>query len=215
MRTVGGREQSNETIRSFVGDGAKILIDRMINNAGFNATQAKELNPKAMSSFLEKYSKNPSSTSTKLFPGVGKGLKRLKSNHVHVSICTNKPQSIARELVKCDATLATYFPESTVIGEEVGLPKKPDPRHLVRAVNAAWALAEPSHRGVWSKNIIVIGDGQNDVLAAAALGVKAIFVTYGYGYSTNHDAAKLDHPELVIVNDFKSAVDQVLKWTDV
>jgi len=104
---------------------------------------------------------------TALYPGISDMLGSLSG--VKLAVATNKPYTHT-VLVLDGLDITRYF--ASVQGWKPGLPVKPDPALLVRALDEA---------GGSRADAVMVGDGLNDIMAARAAGVKSCAVGYGYG----------------------------------
>jgi len=132
------------------------------------------------------------------------GLHKLQATfpNAQLIICTNKPQDLARSLVE-KSDLAKIFPRHAVTGAVTGSPQKPDPNHILRAVDefVRGAMLDP-------ERTIVVGDGANDIIAAHELNCRSIAVTYGFS-----DAAVLSSfRPTAVVDTFDEVVKLIIDW---
>lgn len=105
-----------------------------------------------------------------VYPGVREGLAALQARGLPMACLTNKPRAFALDLLRTKG-LADYF--SLVLGGDSFDRKKPDPMPLLRTCEAL---------GVSPERTLMIGDSQNDALAARAAGCPVVLVTYGYNH---------------------------------
>ncbi len=128
---------------------------------------------------------------SEVFPGVADGLRALSARGVPMACLTNKPLAFARALLQAKG-LEAHFQQ--VFGGDSFERKKPDPLPLLKTCEALGSAPEET----W-----VVGDSQNDALAARAAGCPVALVTYGYNHGepieqAPHDfllgsLAELDH----------------------
>ena len=126
-----------------------------------------------------------------VFPGVIEGLKLLSVRGLPLACLTNKPLAFADALLQAKG-LDGYFQQ--VFGGDSFERKKPDPLPLLKTCEALGT--PPAH--TW-----MVGDSQNDALAARAAGCPVVLMTYGYNHGepieqAPHDGllgslAELDH----------------------
>jgi len=126
-----------------------------------------------------------------VFPGVVEGLQALRARGLPLACLTNKPLAFAHGLLQAKG-LDSYFQQ--VFGGDSFERKKPDPLPLLRTCEALGT--SPAH--TW-----MVGDSQNDALAARAAGCPVALLTYGYNHGepieqAPHDLllgslAELDH----------------------
>jgi phosphoglycolate phosphatase len=116
---------------------------------------------------------------TQPYPDVVKGLNQLKhdfGSNIVLLICTNKPEHLAQKLVKHSVLCEIFNPVNKfVTGAVQGQPQKPNAQHVVRAINTGCSSLDVS-----ADNILIVGDGRNDILVAHELNCKSIAVTYGF-----------------------------------
>ena len=154
-----------EAARPFIGHGARRLIER-----GF-AAQGHALPTARMDDLFERFLahyNDHSADFTRPFPGCVQALTDMKAAGAKLAVCTNKLTGLSTPiLAKLD--LAWLF--DSVIGADLAPASKPDPRHLVAAVEAAGGTMERA---------IMIGDAATDAGAARAAGVPLVLVSFGY-----------------------------------
>ena len=105
-----------------------------------------------------------------VYPGVMQGLLQLRERGLEMACLTNKPTAFAKTLL-ADKGLAAFF--SHVYGGDAFARKKPDPMPLLETCKAL---------GSQPANTLMLGDSQNDAMAARAAGCPVVLVTYGYNH---------------------------------
>ncbi|MEY4979589.1 MAG: Phosphoglycolate phosphatase [Pseudomonadota bacterium] len=105
-----------------------------------------------------------------VYPGVEAGLRSLQAAGWPMACLTNKPLAFARGLLQAKG-LSGFFGQ--VFGGDSFERKKPDPLPLLKTCEALGTL--PAHT-------VMVGDSQNDALAARAAGCPVLLVTYGYNH---------------------------------
>jgi phosphoglycolate phosphatase len=165
---------SETLIKTMIGDGAKILLNR-----AFAAIDAPV--EEADYTAFETYYTAHAADLTVVYPGIASALQSLQAAGYVLGVCTNKPQAAAQAVLST-LGLAPYF--SVVTGGNSTPYRKPDPRHLAATLAA-----------LGSDHAVMIGDHHNDMAAAEGLGVPGIFVTWGYGEAASalvaHKAADI------------------------
>jgi phosphoglycolate phosphatase len=149
-------------VKEMVGDGARKLIERALDRAGAEG----DLDA-LFTRFVAHYSANLC-VGSRLYPGAGEALDRLRSAGVVVAVLTNKPGALARRLLDSLGLGGAFL---AVIGDGDGFPRKPDP-------GGARALIERA--GTVAARTAVIGDGLPDVRTARAVGAVSIAAAWGY-----------------------------------
>lgn len=156
---------SMEAVRSMIGDGANRLVDRLLIYGGDEKRIDRD---EATKRFLEIY--EPRSTSkTRLFPDTQETLTTLRERGIACVICTNKPINAAQNIIE---TLGIASLIDAIGGGDSFATRKPDPEHIRNTVRLIHA--EPA-RG------IMIGDHQNDIMAAMGVPMPSLFASWGYG----------------------------------
>lgn len=163
---LGRREVGLEEVQLMIGDGVPKLVERCFEATGEVPPEAEF--QRHVAAFIADYEPR-SAELTKPYPGAREALERLQALGIRLSICTNKPYGATMEILGT-LGLAPYF--DVVIGGDT-LPgiKKPDPRHLLAALERMDADADAC---------AMVGDNQNDVMAAHAAGLKVVLLSHGY-----------------------------------
>ncbi len=104
---------------------------------------------------------------TRLYPGAMDAVEALKTAGFAVSICTNKPESLAEDLLR---KLGVREAFGAMIGADTLATRKPDAAPYRAAVERAG--------GVVSRSMLV-GDTETDAKTGVAAGVPVALVTFG------------------------------------
>jgi phosphoglycolate phosphatase len=155
----GAPELPHDQVRSFIGDGARILLSRSLAAAGIARTPEE-----ALPLFLAAYA-GCLLDSTRLYPGILDALDALAGRTL--AVLTNKPGALSRRLLEGLGVLSRFA--QVLGGDEIV--RKPDPSGLLRL------LAE---HGVPADAAAMIGDSSNDVRTARAAAVKSVGVGWGF-----------------------------------
>ena len=151
--------------RTLVGHGARALLSR-----GFE-TVGETLDPVRMDQlfgrFLEIYVGRIDRES-RPYPGVVPALEALAATGARLAVCTNKRTDLSLLLLD-SLDLTRRF--EVVMGPDRAGAAKPDPRHLIAAIEAAGGSPERA---------LMIGDSRADVGVAVAAGVPVVAVSFGY-----------------------------------
>jgi phosphoglycolate phosphatase len=158
---LGLERLPDETVASYVGNGAPVLIQRAMPEY-YSEKQLEE----ALGYFLGYYRDHMLDT-TRDYGGVRECLEQLQAAGVKMAVLTNKPVRFSRDLVK-GLGLDGYFVQ--VYGGNSFEKKKPDPAGLHALVAEAGARIEET----W-----MVGDSAVDVKTGRNAGVRCVGVTYG------------------------------------
>ena len=148
-----------EAVVSYVGEGARLLVERCLRHAGL-AVPPEDVLPV----FFETYGRHLLDT-TRLYPGVTQALDVLSG--ATLAVLTNKPGDFSRTILE-GLGVAPRFARIWGYGDVPA--RKPDPSGLLRLVDELGGDAA----GTW-----MIGDSTIDVRTARAAGVRACGVTWG------------------------------------
>lgn len=193
--TLGRKPFSEQEVRTWVGNGAQVLVERaLIASASENTNQlslpSSEVVSKALSIFLAMYREFVCVDSV-LYPNVLETLKILKLHGYRLAIITNKPiEFVAPILDKLG--LNGLF--ELVLGGDSLSAKKPDPLPLLH-------LSE--HLGIARQHCLMVGDSKNDILAAQRANMQSVGLTYGYNYDEEIASYNPDF----VADDFKQLLD--------
>ena len=163
---LGRREVNVKEVQLMIGDGVPKLVERCFAATG-DIPPDDEFQ-KHVAAFIKDYEPR-SAELTVAFDGAFDVLKKLKALGIKLSICTNKPYGATMQILS-QLGLAEYF--DVVIGGDT-LPgiKKPDPRHLLAALEKM---------GVEPSASAMVGDNANDVNASHAAGLPVVLLSHGY-----------------------------------
>lgn len=169
LRKVGKNPITIEQTRSYVGNGAMLLIARAI--ARTQEVRLEDLDRDllafARNEFNLVYS-NCFDCSKSIYPKVLETLSYLKSKCVKLAVVSNKPNRFIVPILE-KAGLLKYFDET--LGSEVIPETKP---------NAAPLIYVCQKIGVSTNDAVMVGDSYNDILAARNASITSIGLTYGY-----------------------------------
>ncbi|WCR09386.1 HAD-IA family hydrolase [Paracoccus stylophorae] len=104
---------------------------------------------------------------TRLYPGARAALSALSDDGFRLAICTNKPESLARILLR-ELDIDGFF--GAVVGADTLPVRKPDPRPYRAAVEGAGGTVARS---------FLLGDTETDRRTASAAGVRVALVSFG------------------------------------
>lgn len=187
LRPVAPRLLTLGEVESIVGDGAAVLVRRALALSGAMALPEPE-EKAVLSHFLAAYG-DRATRLTKPYADVPETLATLAGAGFALGVCTNKPERLSLEILQA-LGLDRHF-GAVIGGDSLDGVRKPDPRHLLAAVEALGGGPEAT---------VMVGDSHNDVAAARALAVPVIVRADGYSSipadRLGADAVFREFPEL-------------------
>lgn len=174
LSLIGKEAVDDDTVRSFIGNGADRLIHRAITQ-DYDGEAPTESYLPARDAFLTHYADNVCQKSV-LYPTVEETLDYLRTAGFHIACVTNKPHQFTRPLLEA-LNIDEYF-SLTLSGDSLAN-KKPAPDQLLHAAE---------FYGLTAHQCLMVGDTNTDISAALNCNMPAIFVNYGYGKQTDIDA---------------------------
>lgn len=170
LAEAGRRPLSLGEIQGMVGDGTTALVVRAFAAADCgNEPPKKDIEPR-VTRFRALYEAR-ATRETRPYPGVVETVRNLDAAGYRMALCTNKPDRPAQAILEAFG-LSPFI--RAVVGGESAPARKPDARHLEAALGLLGATAGES---------FMVGDGINDVLAARALSVPVVLVSFGFARS--------------------------------
>ncbi len=188
-------EAPEDLVLTWIGNGAKVLIERAIEWACKQET--RELTPQDKHELIEKfnfyYGENICNKS-RLFPGVKDTLEELKRRGYTLVVITNKPTVHVKPVLEAFG-IAHLFSE--LLGGHSLPAIKPHPAPLFYVCGKY---------GIFPKQMLFVGDSRNDILAANMAGAPVVGLTYGYNYNipiadSNPDWVFNDFAQLLTILD--------------
>ncbi len=167
---------SRDTVRSFIGNGARKLVARSLAAAGLTLSVEE-----TMPLFVDSYRRCLLET-TVLYAGTEEALDRLGDRML--AVLTNKPGDLSRVILKQLGVARCFF---RVYGGGDLPAAKPDPAGLLRL------LAEA---GVAPGETLMVGDSAVDVRTGRAAGTRTVGVSYGFDPA----GLQVDPPDLMVGN---------------
>ena len=154
-------ERTTEEIRSFVGNGIRLLIELSVPE-----NTPLEITDKCFQDF-KAYYKEHSAILTKPYDDIIDLMKTLKSKGVKIGVVSNKADFAVKTLME-DYFSGLY---DCAYGERVGVPRKPEPDGVLDAIK---------EMGSEIKNTVYIGDSEVDVVTSKNAKLSCIAVTWGF-----------------------------------
>ncbi|MBI4876100.1 MAG: HAD-IA family hydrolase [Acidobacteria bacterium] len=152
----------HETVYSYVGNGAPVLIRRALG------PQASEADVEHALDFFLAYYHEHRLDYTRPYPGVEAALGRLRAAGVRMAVLTNKPVRISQMIVDGLGLGSHFF---RVYGGNSFEQKKPHPMAVDKLIEESGAARERT---------LLVGDSGVDVRTARNAGVLCAGVTYGF-----------------------------------
>lgn len=174
---------------AFVGDGARLLVERAAGVAD------KELVDKVYADYSYNFVRCDNLCTT-LYDGEDEVLTRLAARGVQFAVVTNKPQEAADRV--CAQYLKKYGVERVIGGGE-GVPRKPDPQSVLKLI---------SEYDLDKNEVLFVGDGETDARTAINAGIKGVSVLWGFRSREQLEEAGAK----LFANDFYELENIVLKF---
>jgi phosphoglycolate phosphatase len=152
-----------DQVTNLIGRGVRSMVERALPLAGGSGVDVDH----AVEKFEAHYAQTVG-TAAELFPGVLPGLVALRAAQLKMSVVTNKPRFFTQRLL--DRLQVTGFLSGVVAGDD-GIRRKPHGDMLEEACRQMGSPVAQS---------LMVGDSQNDILAARAAGCPVWCVPYGY-----------------------------------
>lgn len=151
---------SEEQVKSFIGNGARKLVERAVAVSGEGDTD------KVLSDFRRLYY-DCCTDMTVPYDGIEALLAYLKMNKVKLAVVSNKPDNAAQKVI------SFYYPGyfDHVRGSESHETRKPDPFMVNECLKAL---------GISASDAVYIGDSDVDIKTAANSGMDSISVSWGF-----------------------------------
>ncbi|WP_394213260.1 phosphoglycolate phosphatase [Psychrobacter piscatorii] len=196
LTTLGKDTYPIETIRNWIGNGSRMLVERAlvgdITVPEGALTQAEADHAEQI--FFEAY-KNLSGSKTVAYPDVDSGLKKLHAAGYTLALVTNKPIRFVPKILESFGWQDLF---SEVMGGDSLPVKKPDPAPLLHVCDALNVSIAQS---------VMIGDSRNDMLAGQNANMDTLGLSYGYNYG--QDIRELNPTEAF--DNFADLVGWIMK----
>jgi len=154
-----------EDTRNLVGHGARAMIRRGFAADGQVLSPDRE--PALFQRFMEVYRPRIANES-RPYPGVEAALDDLAAAGARLVVCTNKLTELSLMLLGALDLTRRFV---AVVGPDVAGFQKPDPGHLLAAIDRGGGAADRA---------VMVGDAATDRDAARAAGVPVVLVSFGY-----------------------------------
>ncbi|MCI8709317.1 MAG: HAD family hydrolase [Dorea sp.] len=164
LKEMGLKPITKAQCQSFVGNGAKYLLDKSLQAAG--DTDAGRLN-EAMEIYGRIFDENCTYHVT-AYRGIERMIEKLKEKEVKLAVLSNKPH---RQTVKVAQEIFGGDVFDALQGQQEGIPRKPSPEGI-------YAILEKL--GVSKEECLYVGDSEVDVATGTAAGTKTVSVAWGF-----------------------------------
>lgn len=187
MNEIGLPGITREQCRQFVGNGAKVLIERALRVSG---DENLERYDEAMEAYRRIFDAN-CTYHVIPYEGINRMLAEMKKNGIALAVLSNKPD---RQAVRVVEEIFGNGIFSWVQGQREGVPRKPDPA-------AALMIAE--QLGAEASETLYIGDSEVDQATGEAAGMKTVLVSWGF---RGREALRESGAECIV-----DSVDEILE----
>ena len=154
-------QRTTEEIRTFVGNGIRLLIERSVPE-----NTELSLVDKCFEDFKIHYKAN-SANLTKAYDGINELLVVLKNRGVKLAVVSNKADFAVKTLVE------GYFPNcfDCAVGEKEGVQRKPAPDTVFAVIDEL---------NVNKNEVVYVGDSDVDIETSKNAAIPCISVTWGF-----------------------------------
>ncbi len=166
---LGEPALADETVYSYVGNGAPVLVRRALPG------RPEEEIQRGLGYFLEYY-RDHMLDATTLYPGVREALDELLAANVKMAVLTNKPVRFSEHLIKGLGLDGHFF---RIYGGNSFEEKKPHPKGIELLMQES---------GIAQADTIMVGDSAVDIQTARNANVRSCGVTWGFQPETFADS---------------------------
>lgn len=179
LRQYGRNELPLEVIKTYIGDGAPMLVRRALGDPKDEAFLQEAL------LFFLNYYREHKLDSTYAYEGIAQALEQIASfdgTARKLAVLTNKPVRPARDILAGLGLAGRFF---QIYGGNSFETKKPDPLGVRTVMQEAGASADES---------VMVGDSEVDILTARNAGMWSVGVNYGFA---PHSLERV-HPDVLV-----------------
>ena len=108
-----------DAFRHFVGDGVRVLLERILPEDARDETTIAECTEIYREAYMKRWN-----AKTKPYDGIPEMLNELVRREIKLGVLSNKPHDFT---LLCIKELVGQWPWHTILGMREGVPKKPDP----------------------------------------------------------------------------------------
>lgn len=164
MKEIGLPEITSEQCREFVGNGAKVLIEKTLKASGDEELTRFD---EAFAAYQRIFDKC-CTYRVKPYPGISEMLREMKEQGLHLGVLSNKPDRQAVHVVEEIFGKGVF---DHIQGQKDGIPRKPDPTAV---------LSIAGEFGISPAETLYIGDSEVDGATGKAAGMDTILVSWGF-----------------------------------
>ena len=164
LKEMGLPQITTDECRSFVGNGARYLMERALEAAGDRELSRIE---EGMEVYGRIFDENCTYLVTP-YEGITETLKQMKDKGIKLAVLSNKPHRQTKKVVE------RIFGEDVfdcVQGQKEGIARKPDPDGIYRLLEEMQAGRE---------ECLYVGDSEVDVETGRNAGVRMVGVSWGF-----------------------------------
>ena len=176
LEEMGLSKITKDQCRLFVGNGARVLIEKSLKAAGdTDASRIEE----GMEIYGRIFDRNCTYHVTP-YEGIPEMLKALKDKGIQLAVLSNKPD---RQTVKVVKAIFGEELFDYAQGQKEGIRRKPEP-------DGVWYLMVQMH--VSKEECLYIGDSEVDAATGRNAGLKTIGVLWGFRDRKTLETAEVD-----------------------
>ena len=176
LEEMGLSKITKDQCRLFVGNGARVLMEKSLKAAGdTDASRIEE----GMEIYGRIFDRNCTYHVTP-YEGIPEMLKALKDKGIHLAVLSNQPD---RQTVKVVKAIFGEELFDYAQGQKDGIRRKPEP-------DGVWYLMEQMH--VSKEECLYIGDSEVDAATGRNAGLKTIGVLWGFRDRKTLETAGVD-----------------------
>lgn len=176
LEEMGLSKITKDQCRLFVGNGARVLMEKSLKAAGdTDASRIEE----GMEIYGRIFDRNCTYHVTH-YEGIPEMLKALKDKGIQLAVLSNKPD---RQTVKVVKAIFGEELFDYAQGQKEGIRRKPEP-------DGVWYLMEQMH--VSKEECLYIGDSEVDAATGRNAGLKTIGVLWGFRDRKTLETAGVD-----------------------
>ncbi|MDE6626028.1 MAG: HAD family hydrolase [Lachnospiraceae bacterium] len=176
LRQFGFPERTIDEVRSFVGNGVRLLVERGVPE-GCSAAETEQVYEAFSSHYMVHCC-----DSTRPYDGILELLAVLRENGVLAAVVSNKPDGAVQEL--CSKYFSNLFQVS--VGEREGVGKKPCPDSVNEVLKQLKVQKEEA---------VYIGDSEVDIMTAKNAEIDCVSVEWGF---KNHTFLQENGAEIIV-----------------